>query len=198
MPLGMGMSMPMPGLMPAMGGLPAPIFNPSMGMLPLDSRPPPIGRMSPTERGGRSSDCRSPSPEYDRPYRSTHRTDSYRDHSPTSRSERRGPSPVRRGLSPTRSERGGYRDRNTRDYQDYSHRDSRDRYYSRDLSPDRYSYRRGSQDSSRHEDRDRDRERERERQPAPGARSLDYLKQTTPGPKTSSPMDPTGGRTYGV
>merc|ERR1711874_754565 len=82
---------------------------------------------------------------------------SYRDSSPTSRSERRL-SPRR--PSPTRSERG-YRDR--REYQDYRDRDRDNRYYSsngRDTSPDRYSDRshrsdRGS--SSRYsprEDRD--------------------------------------------
>jgi len=148
--------------------------------------------MSPTNR---SYGDRSPSPEYNRSYRS--QRDSYRDPSPSSRSERRG-SPHRRGPSPTRSERG-YRDR--REYGEYrDDRDGRDRYYSnggaRDSSPDRYSDRshrseRGS--SSRYGEERVEREG---RQPAAGGRT-DYLKTATPGPKTSSPMEPSGSsRSY--
>jgi len=188
---GMPLGMPMAGMMPPMASN---IF-PSMGIMPLDTRPPPIGRMSPpTDRGNRSYTDRSPSPEYDR-YR---RRDSYRDSSPSSRSERRL-SPRR--PSPTRSERG-YRER--REYSDYRDRD-RDRYYTngRDGSPDRYSDRsqrseRGSMGryaeggppaSSRYPE-------DRERGSAAGSRT-DYLKSPQPGPKTSSPMDPQGVRNYG-
>merc|ERR1719447_1965278 len=126
----------------------------------LDSRPPPIGRMSP----------------------------------PTDSSRNRSFAASRRP-SPTRSERG-YRER--REYQDYRDRDSH-RYYSsngRDTSPDWYSDRshrsdRGS--SSRYSPRE-----ERDRPAAAGGRA-DHLKTNTPGPKTSSPMDPhQGSRNYGA
>merc|ERR1719242_2868297 len=113
-----GLPLSMPPIMPPMSGMPAPMFPTMPGMMSLDSRPPPIGRMSPPTDSGRN------------------RRSSYRDSSPTSRSERRL-SPRR--LSPTRSERG-YRDR--RDHQDYRDRDRDNRYYSsngRDTSPDRYS-----------------------------------------------------------
>merc|ERR1719410_2857299 len=103
---------------------------PGGGLMPMEMRQPPLGRMSPgpRDRSTRSYDSRSPSPSYRSPrYRD-------RDHSPTSRSERR-PSPLsvrHRGPSPARSERF-YRDRR-----------ERERYYSRgstsrdrSLSPDR-------------------------------------------------------------
>merc|ERR1712192_210553 len=99
-------AMPTMPTMP-MTGLTAPMFPAMPGMMSLDSRPPPIGRMSPPTDSGRNRSfaaSRSPSPDsYDRGYRRS----SYRDSSPTSRSERRL-SPRR--PSPTRSERG-YRDR---------------------------------------------------------------------------------------
>merc|ERR1712240_968505 len=169
------MGMGMPGGMP--GGMPAPIFPP-MGMLPLASRPPPLGRMSP-ERGTRSYGDRSPSPEYDRSYRS--QRDSYRDPSPSSRSERRS-SPHRRGPSPCRSERG-YTDRR----HEYSHyRDSRDRYVSN-----------GSQGRlDRYGDRSSREERDHRLQGA--ASRAESLQSNSAGPKTSSPMDPQGSRNYGA
>jgi len=188
-----GLPLSMPPIMPPMSGMPAPMFPTMPGMMSLDSRPPPIGRMSPPTDSGRNRSfaaSRSPSPDsYDRGYRRS----SYRDSSPTSRSERRL-SPRR--LSPTRSERG-YRDR--RDHQDYRDRDRDNRYYSsngRDTSPDRYSDRshrsdRGS--SSRYSPRE-----ERDRPAAAGGRA-DHLKTNTPGPKTSSPMEPLqGSRNYGA
>merc|ERR1719350_2430992 len=165
------------------------MFPTMPGMMSLDSRPPPIGRMSPPTDSGRNRSfaaSRSPSPDsYDRGYRRS----SYRDSSPTSRSERRL-SPRR--LSPTRSERG-FRDR--RDHQDYRYRDRDNRYYSsngRDTSPDRYSDRshRSDRVSSPREDRDR---------PAAAGGRADHLKTNTPGPKTSSPMEPLqGSRNYGA
>merc|ERR1712038_446985 len=188
-----GLPLSMPPIMPPMSGMPNPMFPSMPGMMSLDSRPPPIGRMSPPTDSSRNRSfaaSRSPSPDsYDR---GGYRRSSYRDSSPTSRSERRL-SPRR--PSPTRSERG-YRDR--RDYQDYRDRDSH-RYYSsngRDTSPDRYSDRshrsdRGS--SSRYSPRE-----ERDRPAAAGGRA-DHLKTNTPGPKTSSPMDPhQGSRNYGA
>merc|ERR1712038_1087918 len=184
----------LPGMLPpAMSTMPNPMFPSMPGMMSLDSRPPPIGRMSPPTDSSRNRSfaaSRSPSPDsYDR---GGYRRSSYRDSSPTSRSERRL-SPRR--PSPTRSERG-YRDR--RDHHDYRDRDSH-RYYSsngRDTSPDRYSDRshrsdRGS--SSRYSPRE-----ERDRPAAAGGRA-DHLKTNTPGPKTSSPMDPhQGSRNYGA
>lgn len=188
-----GLPLSMPPIMPPMSGMTAPMFPAMPGMMSLDSRPPPIGRMSPPTDSGRNRSfaaSRSPSPDsYDRGYRRS----SYRDSSPTSRSERRL-SPRR--PSPTRSERG-YRDR--REYQDYRDRDRDNRYYSsngRDTSPDRYSDRshrsdRGS--SSRYSPRE-----DRDRPAAAGGRA-DHLKTNTPGPKTSSPMEPLqGSRNYGA
>merc|ERR1719458_2198587 len=189
-----GLPLSMPPIMPPMSGMTAPMFPAMPGMMSLDSRPPPIGRMSPPTDIGRNRSfaaSRSPSPDsYDRGYRRS----SYRDSSPTSRSERRL-SPRR--PSPTRSERG-YRDR--REYQDYRDRDRDNRYYSsngRDTSPDsRYSDRshrsdRGS--SSRYSPRE-----DRDRPAAAGGRA-DHLKTNTPGPKTSSPMEPLqGSRNYGA
>merc|ERR1719472_239520 len=188
-----GLPLSMPPIMPPMSGMTAPMFPAMPGMMSLDSRPPPIGRMSPPTDSGRNRSfaaSRSPSPDsYDRGYRRS----SYRDSSPTSRSERRL-SPRR--LSPTRSERG-YRDR--RDHQDYRDRDRDNRYYSsngRDTSPDRYSDRshrseRGS--SSRYSPRE-----DRDRPVGAGGRA-DHLKTNTPGPKTSSPMEPLqGSRNYGA
>ena len=131
---------PLPGLpglpstMPGMGLLPnqlamAPSLFPVAGaMLPgmLDIRPPPLGRMSPGPRDrNRSYTSRSPSPDSSS-YRGSRRHHA-RDGSPGSRSERRH-SPVHRGPSPTRSDRG------YRDYQDRQY--SYDRHY-RDSSPDR-------------------------------------------------------------
>lgn len=128
-----GLPLSMPPIMPPMSSMTAPMFPTMPGMMSLDSRPPPIGRMSPPTDSGRNRSfaaSRSPSPDsYDRGYRRS----SYRDSSPTSRSERRL-SPRR--PSPTRSDRG-YRDR--REYPDYRDRDNR--YYSsngRDTSPDRF------------------------------------------------------------
>jgi len=180
----------LPNTMPGMTGMPflpnplgmvPPLFQPG-SMLPgippmLEMRQPPLGRMSPgpRDRSNRSFSSRSPSPEYER-YRGGSGRNGNRDMSPSSRSERRT-SPVRRGPSPTRSERA-YRDRQ---YQpDYS----RDRYYnrgsrdSRDMSPDRYSTR--SEQSERESPKDPHRYR-------------DDLKRT--GPKTSTPTG-TQARTY--
>merc|ERR1719242_211516 len=186
-----GLPLSMPPIMPPMSSMTAPMFPTMPGMMSLDSRPPPIGRMSPPTDSGRNRSfaaSRSPSPDsYDRGYRRS----SYRDSSPTSRSERRL-SPRR--PSPTRSDRG-YRDR--REYPDYRDRDNR--YYSsngRDTSPDRYSDRSHRSDkgsSSRYSPRE-----ERDRPAAAGGRA-DHLKTNTPGPKTSSPMEPLqGSRNYGA
>jgi len=130
----------MPSAMPGMGLLTnqlsmAPSLFPVAGtMLPgmLDIRPPPLGRMSPGPRDrNRSYTSRSPSPDSSS-YRGSRRYHG-REGSPGSRSERRH-SPVQRGPSPTRSDRG-YRDYHDRQY-------SYDRHY-RDSSPDRYSDRQG-------------------------------------------------------
>merc|ERR1719430_2088397 len=81
-----GLPLSMPPIMPPMSGLTAPMFPAMPGMMSLDSRPPPIGRMSPPTDSGRNRSfaaSRSPSPDsYDRGYRRS----SYRDSSPTSRS----------------------------------------------------------------------------------------------------------------
>merc|ERR1711892_1336020 len=150
---------PLPGLpgmpslptgMPGMSLLTSPLgMAPSLfqsgTMLPgmLDIRPPPLGRMSPGPRDrNRSFTSRSPSPD-NNSYRGSRRYNrdgrDHREASPSSRSERRL-SPVQRGPSPTRSERG-YRDHRDRQYEgDYSR--DRDRHYNgrnREASPDRYS-----------------------------------------------------------
>merc|ERR550519_779091 len=119
--------MPASLMMPPAGGL---MFPPG-GLMPMEMRQPPLGRMSPgpRDRSTRSYDSRSPSPQYHRSPPSA--SGRYRDHSPTTRSERRPspPSARHRGPSPARSERF-YRDRR-----------ERERYYSssrdRSLSPDR-------------------------------------------------------------
>merc|ERR1719220_320049 len=138
---------PLPGLssaclpptLPAMSMMPSSLMMPPAGLIfppgglmPMEMRQPPLGRMSPGPRDRtRSYDSRSPSPQY-------HRSPRYRDrdHSPTSRSERRPspPSARHRGPSPARSERF-YRDRRERERDRYysSSRESRDR----SLSPDR-------------------------------------------------------------
>merc|ERR1719195_539787 len=120
-------------MMPPGGGL----MFPAGGMMPMEMRQPPLGRMSPGPRDRtRSYDSRSPSPQY-------HRSPRYRDrdHSPTSRSERRPspPSARHRGPSPARSERF------------YRERRERERYYSRDrsLSPDREDSRSERSDRNR-------------------------------------------------
>jgi len=165
-----------PGMFPGLGvGVPG---VPLGGMHPgiMDSRPPPLGRMSPQPRdrhSNRSFDSRSPSPQYDDRYgRETRRYGgrSERGHSPSTRSERRS-SPGRRP-SPTRSERGGGRYR----------QEPRDRH-----SPDRYTNR-------------GERERGSGHTPYSSRRpQQDYLSdpQSLRGPKTSSPMEPQQVRNYG-
>merc|ERR1719167_1494309 len=104
----------LPGMMvPPMfggaGGLPGALPGGLAGGLPglLDTRPPPVGRMSPPTRDRDRSDLS---------FRSSSPPRGGRDYSPSSRSERRGGgrrhSP-RRGPSPTRSDRGYYRDSDT-------------------------------------------------------------------------------------
>jgi len=208
-----GMSMPtmmnpMMTSMGMMGGLPAPTGTtpsmfPSLGGLPpslLDSRPPPLGRMSPApkDRNNRTFDSRSPSPEYgDRYGRETRRYSSRneRDSSPGSRSERRI-SPSRRGPSPTRSERGHHvegRERYDNRYQNGGRRDSRE------MSPDRYSSRSDRSDRGGVRVRDNgarynvgDRHDHRT-----GHQRTEYLKEPAAGPKTSSPSEPQQVRNYG-
>jgi len=142
----------MPSAMTGMSLLTSPLaMAPSLfqagPMLPgmLDIRPPPLGRMSPGPRDrNRSFTSRSPSPD-NNSYRGSRRYNrdgrDHREASPSSRSERRL-SPVQRGPSPTRSERG-YRDHRDRQYEgDYSRDRDRDRHYNgrnREASPDRYS-----------------------------------------------------------
>ena len=141
----------MPSAMTGMNLLTSPLAMPPSlfqagPMLPgmLDIRPPPLGRMSPGPRDrNRSFTSRSPSPD-NNSYRGSRRYNrdgrDHREASPSSRSERRL-SPVQRGPSPTRSERG-YRDHRDRQYEgDYSRDRDRDRHYNgrnREASPDRF------------------------------------------------------------
>lgn len=209
-------------LMPTMGmlgpaGMPGPgITNPMFptlgGMAPglTDSRPPPLGRMSPNprDRSNRSFSSRSPSPEYgDRYGRDLRRYPrGERDHSPGSRSERRQ-SPVRRGPSPTRSERGSRGGEGRESYDtryEAGYRGDRDRFYngaSREVSPDRFSSRsersdRGSSSRAREQGGRYNQQDRQERTPHHNTRA-DYLKEPTSGPKTSSPLEPQQVRNYG-
>jgi len=204
---------PLPGLPcapPAMGLLPAlpgAMISPRMlpPMLPpplLDSRPPPVGRMSPGPRDRRFSN-RSPSPDYDPNYRRQSSPPRYRPHSPSppryrdsSPSSRRS-SPYRghRRPSPTRSERGGspYRRRPSpaRSERGYNRSYNEPRYYngtssSRNSSPDRYSSR-----SDRYQNREKDSYRDGDSFRNESRRRRDnlLLQEPAKGPKTSSPLD---------
>merc|ERR1712106_1278041 len=167
------------GGMTSMGGMGG--MAPSM----MDSRPPPLGRMSPAPRdrhSNRSYESRSPSPEYDDRYgRETRRYSvrGERSGSPSSRSERRI-SPARRP-SPTRSERGSGRYERQYEDRDRSYRqrqDSPERYSNRSDRNTPYSSRTGG--GGRHQ-----------------THQADYLKEPSHGPKTSSPMEPQQVRNYG-
>jgi len=191
----------LPGLsLPAMMVPPAALFGPpTVGPLGLpgmpnhllDSRPPPLGRMSPPRERERSDvSFRS---EGGRDYSPQPRGGG-RDYSPTSRSERRGGgrrhSPRR--PSPTRSDRGYYRDSSTdrsfrQDDHRYDRRGSRDEY-DRRSNYDEYDRRRnnGGEDFDRR--RDYDSRSSRRGDDYFDRRGRDYLNESQ-GPKTSSPME---------
>jgi len=202
LPVGLGGPSSVLPPLPGLGGLPSmpPMMMPTVLPPIFDTRPPTLGRISPSRERERSDLSFRSRGEYS----PTHRG---RDYSPSTRSERRGGggrrgSPIRRP-SPTRSDRGYYRDRDSSTDRSYRHDDRYDRRGPRDDDYDRYYDRRGNREDEHYERRgsrdyrdggDRDEEYYERRGGGGGpVNRSEYLDLKT-GPKTSSPLEPNRGK----